>query len=207
MSPIGLLRRSCHEGPSGGEPRHTRPTLTPIGRLICERSRSQNSRRILSVSMSCDSSVVALVFVFAPSLYGQTGNVRGRVADSAGAALSGASVTVEGTGLRATSGDRRHLRDPRRAVRHPDPACPADRLLGGHRRRGRTSRRAWREQDFTLSRSTGAARADRRRGRLARAPHRRRGAGGAGGHLPRRGDPAAGDHRDQRRSSSRSPPR
>ncbi|HET8624540.1 MAG TPA: carboxypeptidase-like regulatory domain-containing protein, partial [Gemmatimonadales bacterium] len=37
-------------------------------------------------------------------LAAQTGTVRGRVADSAGTDLSGVAVTVEGTGIRTTSG-------------------------------------------------------------------------------------------------------
>ncbi len=53
----------------------------------------------------CTAVVAALAFFpLAPPLAAQTGSIRGRVADSAGTALSGASVVVEGTGLRATSG-------------------------------------------------------------------------------------------------------
>ncbi|MGH7519009.1 MAG: TonB-dependent receptor [Gemmatimonadales bacterium] len=49
-------------------------------------------------------SVVLFLLMLAPALSAQTGTVRGRVADSAGTTLSGASITVEGTGLRTTSG-------------------------------------------------------------------------------------------------------
>jgi iron complex outermembrane receptor protein len=37
-------------------------------------------------------------------LYGQTGTIRGRIADSVDAPLAGASITIEGTGRRTTSG-------------------------------------------------------------------------------------------------------
>jgi iron complex outermembrane receptor protein len=47
---------------------------------------------------------VLLGSLAASSLAAQTGTVRGKVADSAGTALSGASVTVEGSGLRTTTG-------------------------------------------------------------------------------------------------------
>src|SRR5688572_16853171 len=47
--------------------------------------------------------LLVLATVAAP-LSAQTGTVRGRVADSAGTPLTGASVIVEGTGLRTTSG-------------------------------------------------------------------------------------------------------
>ncbi len=47
---------------------------------------------------------VCLLAIFSLPLSAQTGTVRGRVADSAGAALSGVAIVVEGTNLRATSG-------------------------------------------------------------------------------------------------------
>jgi iron complex outermembrane recepter protein len=47
---------------------------------------------------------VGLLLVLAGTLHAQTGTVRGQVADSAGTPLAGASITLEGTGLRATSG-------------------------------------------------------------------------------------------------------
>jgi hypothetical protein len=50
-------------------------------------------------------SVLPLVLLtVATTLAAQTGTVRGRGVDSAGTALSGTTVTVEGTGLRGTSG-------------------------------------------------------------------------------------------------------
>ncbi|HEX9754181.1 MAG TPA: TonB-dependent receptor [Gemmatimonadales bacterium] len=50
---------------------------------------------------------IGLAFLAWPVvLCAQTGSVRGRVADSAGAAIAGAVLTVDGTGLRATSDAR-----------------------------------------------------------------------------------------------------
>jgi iron complex outermembrane receptor protein len=51
--------------------------------------------------------LAAVVLLVAPTvLAAQGGSIRGRVADPAGAALARAQVTVEGTGLRATTDDR-----------------------------------------------------------------------------------------------------
>ena len=56
-------------------------------------------RSILRLALSA-----LLLLPFTTALSAQTGTVRGRVVDSGGTALSGTTVSVEGTGLRATSG-------------------------------------------------------------------------------------------------------
>ena len=51
--------------------------------------------------------LTTLFLVLAPAvLFAQGGTIRGLVADPAGAPLARAQVTVEGTGLRATSDER-----------------------------------------------------------------------------------------------------
>lgn len=48
--------------------------------------------------------IVGFVFALAAPLVAQSGSIRGTVTDSSGSALANASITVEGTGVRATSG-------------------------------------------------------------------------------------------------------
>ena len=138
-------------------------------------------------------------------LAAQAGVLQGTVSDSAGGLLANASVTVEGTGLRATTGanggyEVRGVPAGTHTVRVRligfQAASAAVTVAGGDVV----------AQDFTLAESTVAARADGRGRRLARAAHGRRRAGGAGGRVPGGAAPAAGQHRDERRSSRRSSP-
>ena len=109
-----------------------------------------------------------------------------------------AAIAVEGTDAPHHLGLERRLRDPRRAGRHPHGAGPADRLPLAATRRVTVAERRRDRAGLHPAPQRGAARPDRRGGRLPGPAHRRGGAGGAGGHLPRRGAPAAGQHRDQR---------
>ena len=61
--------------------------------------------------------VLLTVLIAAAPLAAQSGTLQGTVTDSAGTTLPNAAVTVEGTGLRATTGAIGRLRDPRRAGR------------------------------------------------------------------------------------------
>ena len=128
----------------------------------------------------------------------QAGTLRGTVADSSGAPLPNAAVTVEGTGLRATTGadgsyEIRGVPAGTYTVRARAHRLPGRRGAGDDRRPATRSRAG-----LHPGPEHGPARPDRRGRRLPRAAHRGRGAGGAGGRLPGGAAPAAGQHRDQR---------
>ena len=112
----------------------------------------------------------------------QAGSIRGTVSDSAGNRLGSASVSVEGTGLKATTAASGEYE-----VRSVSPGTYTVRvrLMGFVPGRCRTVPAGdVVHQDVTLAKEHGPARADRRGRRLPRPAHRGGGAGGAGGRLP-----------------------
>lgn len=121
---------------------------------------------------------------FTLPLQAQAGALRGTVSDSAGTKLGGVTVTVEGTLLRATSAS-----DGTYQLR----GVPAGtytiraRLIGYSSATARKTFAAGESatQDFNLNKSVVQFGADRRGGRLARAAHRSRRVGGAGGCVHR----------------------
>ena len=169
------------------------PRRPDLGPTIAHHRRS----RARYARFGCPLYLALRAVLSATRLAAQAGTLQGSVSDSGGTTLPNASVTVEGTGLRATTGANGRVRGPRRAGRHLHRPRPADRLPG-RGRAGDDRRRRRGAAGLHPQPEHGAARADRRGRRLARPPHRGRGAGRAGRHLPGRAAGAAGQHRDQR---------
>ena len=124
----------------------------------------------------------------AAPLAAQAGSCEGSVADSSG--ITARQRLHHGRGHRPADHQRNpgHLRGQRRARR------PADRPSSPHRLSRPPAPRspcrpATSSPGLRSRPEHGGARADQCRHRIARATHRRRGAGGAGGHLPGGGAP------------------